>query len=98
LGRKVDTDQALVEADPLVQSRVRSAESNAGATTSSSSHRTILGKKSSARTIVKPPPHTTRPGIDGTSIRLAAMETRHTSQVALATRNSAATPVFGVGF
>jgi curved DNA-binding protein CbpA len=104
-GRKGDADRALVESDPLVQNGARSAEpqfslseKDVGAKTSSSFHSEILGQKSFRRMIAKPRAHEVRPVIDRTSIGQAVLESRHTSQVALESRNSPATPVFGVGF
>jgi curved DNA-binding protein CbpA len=103
--RKADADGAMVGSDPQVQNGARSAESqfslsekDIGAKTSSSSHSEILGQKSSGRIFGKPRAHEMRPVIDRTSIRPAVVESKHTSQVALESGNSPATPVFGVGF
>lgn len=106
-GRSNGTDDQNknVESDPRDQSRMRStepqfppSEKDVGVAKSSASHSVILGEKPHVRMIPKAHAQTTRPATDRTPARLAAVESRAISQVALESRNTPATPVFGVGF
>jgi hypothetical protein len=106
-GRSNGTDDQNknVEIDPRDQSRVRSnepqfppSEKDVGVAKSSASHSVIRGEKPHVRMIPKAHAQTTRPATDRTPARLAAVESRAISQVTLESRNTPATPVFGVGF
>jgi hypothetical protein len=106
-GRSNGTDDhnKNVESDPLDQSRVRSnepqfspSEKDVGVARSPASHSVILGQKAHVRMIPRAHAQTTPPTTGRTSARLAAVESRAISPVALESRNTPATPVFGVGF
>jgi hypothetical protein len=94
-----------VESDPLDQSRVRSnefqfspSEKDVGVAKSPASHSVMLGEKPHVRMIPRAHAQTTRTATGRMSARPAAVESRAISQVALESRNTPATPVFGVGF
>jgi curved DNA-binding protein CbpA len=104
-GRRNGTDDhnKNVESDP--QSLVRSnepqfspSEKDLPVAKSPASHSAILGEKLHVRMIPKVHAQTTRPATGRSSARLASVESRAISQVALESRNTPATPVFGVGF